>query len=302
MNQAAQKLRTLMGQQRTIHFPCCFDALSAKLVRQAGFPLSFMSGAAVAAVQLGAPDVGLITMTEMVEQLRRICDATPGYPILADGDTGYGGPLSVQRTVAMYAQAGAAGVMIEDQLDPKRCGHLEGKAVVSRAQAKARISAAVEMAREHDVLLIARTDARAVNGLDDALARCLDFAEAGADVVFMEAPESVEELTEFVRRMPVATLANMVPNGKTPMLSRQRLEDIGVKLVGYHPLLFVTIGAMQSALQSMRTESEPSALPVSFNDLKQVLGLPECEATSARFNPRSDFREHKESSWQKDIG
>src|SRR5262245_47744616 len=169
--------------------PCCFDALSARLIHEAGFPLTLMSGFAVSAARLGEPDTGLISFAEMLDQLRNICAAAPRLPVIGDGDTGYGNAVNVLRTVREYARAGAAGIMIEDQLSPKRCGHTRGKQVVSRSEARMRIRAAVDAGRESGILIMARTDARAVNGFEDALARCGDFVEEGADIIFLEAPE-----------------------------------------------------------------------------------------------------------------
>lgn len=285
MTPAAEKLRALLAAPGCLHLPTCFDGLSARLVQQSGWPLTFMSGAAVAAARLGVPDIGLITQSEMVDQLRCICAAAPDLVVLADGDTGYGNAVSVRRTIAEFARAGAACVMIEDQQDPKRCGHFEGKKVVSRADARSRIRAASAAAREHGVLLLARTDARAVEGFGAALERCKDFVEEGADIIFLEAPASEQELRDFARSIPRPTLANLVPGGKTPLLSRSALADMGFKLAVYHPLLFAVIGAMQSALQAMKTAQLPETPPVTFEQLKSVLGLEEFEAFVRKFAP-----------------
>src|SRR3984893_7119753 len=166
--------------------PGCFDALSTKLIADAGYQVSFMSGFAVSAVRLGLPDTGLISFAEMLDSLRSCCGAVSTIPLIGDGDTGYGNALNVQRTVVEYARAGAAAVMIEDQVSPKKCGHTRGKQVVSREEARMKIRAAVEA--RADILIMARTDARAVHGLDDALARCREFAKERADIIFLEAP------------------------------------------------------------------------------------------------------------------
>jgi 2-methylisocitrate lyase-like PEP mutase family enzyme len=219
----------------------------------------------------------------MADQLRYICGAVSGMPVLGDGDTGYGNAMNVRRTVAEYARAGAAGVMIEDQVAPKRCGHFDNKAVVSRSEAKMKIRAAVEVAREFDVLIIARTDARAVEGFAAAMDRCSDFAAEGADVVFLEAPQSVDEMQVFAREMSVPTLANVVPGGKSPVLSRQELEDLGFKLAVYHPLIFASVRAIQAALESMLVESTPAPLALTFEEMKRVVGLPGYDAQSAQY-------------------
>ncbi len=176
----AGRLRALLDQGRLLVMPCCFDALSAKLIERAGFPLTFMSGFAVSATRLGLPDTGLISYGEMVDQGRGICAAV-SIPVIGDGDTGYGNALNVKRTVEGYARAGFAAVMIEDQVAPKRCGHTRGKAVTGRTEALDRIRAAVDARDERgDILILARTDARATHGLDEALIRARAFAEAGA--------------------------------------------------------------------------------------------------------------------------
>jgi 2-methylisocitrate lyase-like PEP mutase family enzyme len=285
MTPAAEKLRALLATPGCLHLPTCFDGLSALLVHQSGHALTFMSGAAVAATRLGVPDIGLITQSEMADQLRCICAAAPNLVVLADGDTGYGNAASVRRTIAEFSRAGAACVMIEDQQDPKRCGHFEGKRVVSRADARLRVRAAVAAAREHGVLLLARTDARAVEGFGAALERCKDFVEEGADIIFLEAPASEQELREFAGSISRPTLANLVPGGKTPLLSRSTLDKMGFKLAVYHPLLFAVIGAMQSALQAMATAELPDTPPVTFEQLKSVLGLEEFETFARRFTP-----------------
>jgi 2-methylisocitrate lyase-like PEP mutase family enzyme len=283
MTSSVQTLRQLLQAPGCHHFPTCYDALSAKLVKQAGFPLTFMSGAWVSAARLGAPDIGLLTLTEMADQMRYICGAVPGLPVLGDGDTGYGNSMNVQRTVAEYARAGAAGVMIEDQVEPKRCGHFDGKVVIPRAEARMKIRAAVDAAREHGVLIVARTDARAVEGFTAAMDRCADFVAEGADIVFLEAPASVEEASTFAREFSVPTLANIVPGGKSPVLSRQQLQDFGFKLAAYHPLMFASVPAMQAALEMMRNESTPSSPAFGFSEMRRILGLPEYDARSQRY-------------------
>jgi 2-methylisocitrate lyase-like PEP mutase family enzyme len=278
-----QTLRDILHAPGCHHFPTCYDALSAVLVRQAGFPLTFMSGSWVSASRMGGPDTGLITMTEMADQLRYICNAVPGLPVLADGDTGYGNAMNVRRTVGEYARAGAAGVMIEDQVEPKRCGHFDGKAVISRAEARMKVRAAVESAKESGVLVIARTDARAVEGFSAAMDRCMDFASEGADILFLEAPASIEEMKCFAKEMTKPTLANVIPGGKSPVLSRRELEGLGFKLAVYHPLIFASVRAVQEALTQMRTELTPSPLALSFEEMKKIVGLREYDAQAMHY-------------------
>jgi len=283
MTPAAENLRALLATPGCLHIPTCFDGLSARLIEQSGCRLTFMSGAAVAATRLGVPDIGLITLSEMADQLRYICAAAPDLVVLADGDTGYGNVASIRRTIAEFARAGAACVMIEDQQDPKRCGHFEGKAVVSRVDARMRVRAAVAAAREYGILLIARTDARAIEGFGAALQRCMDFVEEGADIIFLEAPTSEQELGDFARSIPRPTLANLVPGGKTPLLSRDTLNAMGFKLAIHHPLFFAVIGAMQSSLEAMKTEQRPGPSAVTLEQMKLALGLERYDALARQY-------------------
>ncbi len=283
MKSSVDVMRALLAQPGCLHMPTCHDALSAKLIRQAGFSATFMSGSWVSASRLGEPDVGQITLTEMADQMRYIAGAVPGMPVMGDGDTGYGNAMNVRRTVREYARSGAAGVMIEDQVEPKRCGHFDGKAVISRAEARMKIRAAVQEAREQDVLIVGRTDARAVHGFTEAMDRCGDFVAEGADIVFLEAPASKEEMATFTREMPVPTIANIVPGGKSPIPSRRELEDLGFKLAVYHPLMFSAVKAMKDCLAAMMLEDEPAPLPLSFEDMKRTVGLPEHDALSATY-------------------
>ncbi|HEX6978633.1 MAG TPA: isocitrate lyase/PEP mutase family protein [Alphaproteobacteria bacterium] len=281
----AQQLREILAKPGLHVMPCCFDGLSAKLIAAAGCKVSFMSGFAVAAARLGLPDTGLISFAEMVDTLRNCCAAAPDMPIIGDGDTGYGNALNVQRTVTEYARAGAAAVMIEDQISPKKCGHTKGKQVISRAEARLKIRAAVEAARKADILVLARTDARAVLGFDEALARCQDFVEEGADIIFLEAPESEEEMRRFCATIKKPCMANMVIGGKTPVLPPARLEEIGFKLAAYPVvLLSAAITAMQQAIAALQPSSNVAQPPqVSFEELKKVVGFPEYYEQEARY-------------------
>lgn len=274
MNQAADKLRTLLQQPELILMPCCFDAFSARLIEQAGFSLTFMSGFAVSAARLGLPDTGLISYAEMVEQGRNICQAV-SIPVIGDGDTGYGNALNVKRTVHGYAQAGFAGVMIEDQVAPKRCGHTHGKQIVGRGEALARIRAAVDARDEGaGILIMARTDARATDGLAEALWRAQAFAELGADIIFLEAPRSEAEMRTFCSQVPGPKMANMVEQGDTPLLPPARLAEIGYKIAAYPlTLLSAAARAMQEALASLKAGQHPERL-LEFVALREIVGFP----------------------------
>jgi 2-methylisocitrate lyase-like PEP mutase family enzyme len=277
------RLRELLARRELLLMPCCFDGLSARLISDAGFALTFMSGFGVSAARLGAPDTGLISYGEMLSQGQAVCAASR-VPVIGDGDTGYGNALNVKRTVRGYAQAGFAGVMIEDQVAPKRCGHTEGKSVVDRDEALRRIRAAVDARDEgSDIVIVARTDARATHGLDEALGRARAFAELGADVVFVEALTSREEMTKACDAIDKPMLANMLEGGKTPILPPAELEAVGYRLAAYPlTLLNVAVRAMQGALASLaRGETPPDLL--SFAELRRSVGFDDYDAEAARY-------------------
>ncbi|MEI2386386.1 isocitrate lyase/PEP mutase family protein [Breoghania sp. JC706] len=270
----AQRLRTLLAEPKIRVMPCCFDGLSARLIGAAGFDLTFMSGFAVSAARIGAPDTGLISYGEMVDTARNIAAAT-SIPVIGDGDTGYGNALNVKRTVKGYAQAGLAAVMIEDQVAPKRCGHTKGKLVVDRAEAINRVRAAVD-AREDgaDILIMARTDARHGHGLDEALERAAAFKAAGADILFVEAPKSRDEMERICREVPGWHMANIVEGGETPALVPAELEAIGYRIVAYPlTLLSVATRAMTEALSEMKAGRHPDGTLLPFADLRRHVGF-----------------------------
>jgi len=273
----AQKLREVLVSPGLQVMPGCFDALSAKLVADAGFKVTFMSGFAVSAARLGLPDTGLISFAEMLDSLRNCVSGAARIPLIGDGDTGYGNALNVQRTVVEYARAGAAAVMIEDQVSPKKCGHTRGKQVIGREEARMKIRAAVDARRDADILILARTDARAVHGFDEALDRCRDFETEGADIIFLEAPENELEMRRFCQAMRKPCMANMVPGGKTPILPPQELQSIGYKLALYPVVLMSSaVAAMQAALAALRPESEKAFPPtVLFAELQRLVGFPD---------------------------
>jgi 2-methylisocitrate lyase-like PEP mutase family enzyme len=282
----ATRLRALIEKPGLRVMPCAFDALSARAIERAGFELTFMSGFAVSAARLGAPDTGLISYGEMVSQGRDLCAAVD-IPVIGDGDTGYGNPLNVRRTTEGYARAGFACVMIEDQVAPKRCGHTRGKEVVPREEALARIRAAVD-AREDgaDILVMARTDARATDGLDEALWRARAFAELGADLVFVEAPRTEEEMERTCREVPAPLMANLVEDGDTPWLSHARLEELGFKIAAYPlTLLSASLAAIEDALVALRSGSSAERR-LSFEDLRERVGFPAYEKLLDRYRTR----------------
>jgi len=263
--------------------PCCFDPLSARLIEQAGFPLTFMSGFAVSAARLALPDTGLISYSEMLEQGRNICAAVT-IPVIGDADTGYGNPANVRRTVQGYAAAGFAGVMIEDQLAPKRCGHTGVKEVVDRAEALRRVRAACDARDEGaDTLIMARTDARSTHGLDEALWRIEAFADLGVDILFLEAPRSEAEMSAFCEAVPGPKLANMLEEGITPVLPPERLAAIGYKIAAYPlTLLNCAVYAMREALGELARGRTPERR-VDFATIRQIVGFPEYDRLLERY-------------------
>lgn len=280
----AARLRGLLAQDRLLPMPCCFDALSARLIEAAGFGVTFMSGFAVAAARLGLPDTGLMCYAEALDQGRSICQAVQ-IPVIGDADTGYGNALNVKRTVQGYAAAGFAGVMIEDQVWPKRCGHTRGKAVVERAEAVARIRAAVDARNEgEDILIVARTDSRATHGLGEAIARAQAFAAAGADILFIEAPASVAEMATLCREAPGRHLANMLEGGATPILAPERLQELGFALAAYPlTLLSAAVRAMRDALDELSHGRDPSARLMPFDELCRFVGFQAYEEEEERY-------------------
>ena len=284
----AQRLRDLLAQPNIAVMPGCYDGLSAKLVTVTGFKVMFMSGFAVSAARLGLPDTGLISFTEMVDSLHNCCVAAGKIPVIGDGDTGYGNALNVQRTVSEYARAGAACVMIEDQVSPKKCGHTRGKQVTSREEARMKIRAAVDAKADADILIMARTDARAVHGFDEALARCKDFEAEGADIIFLEAPETEDEMRRFCSAMKKPCMANMVPGGKTPVLPPAKLQEVGYKLALYPVMLLSSsISAMQATLAALQPGSKSAQPPaISFTDLQGVVGFPDYWSRETRYQAK----------------
>ena len=261
--------------------PCCFDALSARLVEQAGCALTFMSGFSVAAARAGLPDTGLLTVTEMLDQGRSICDAV-SIPVIGDGDTGHGNTANVQRTMHQFAKAGFAGIMLEDQVAPKRCGHTGVKAVVDRESAIARIQAAVDARNQGaDLVIVARTDARSAlatsqgdeAALEEALWRLKTFSDLGADVLFLEAPRSEREMLRFCEEVPGKRMANMLEGGITPLLSTERLGAMGFALAAYPLTLLSTAAfAMRQALLDLQAGHTPEQM-LSFEEMKTLVGF-----------------------------
>lgn len=281
------QLRLLLARPGLIVMPCCWDALSARLIERAGFPLTFMSGFAVSAARLGLPDTGLISYGEMVDVGRTVCTAV-SIPVFGDGDTGYGNALNVKRTVRGYAAAGFAGIMIEDQAAPKRCGHTRGKQVVGRDEALTRLRAALDARdelheQEGDIVIMARTDARTTHGLEEAIERCRDFAALGADITFLEAPESVNEMRRYCAEVPGIKMVNMLEQGKSPILPPADLHAIGYAIAAYPlTLMMASLDAMTRALDALKMGHPPKGL-ATFDALKDAVGFTEYYAEEERY-------------------
>jgi len=270
----ADRLRTLLARDELLTMPCCYDALSAKLIEQAGFELTFMSGFAASASRIGQPDLGLMSYAEVQDQARNILEAIT-IPLIGDGDTGYDNAMNVRRTVSGLARAGCAAVMIEDQLAPKRCGHTPGKDVVGRDEAFDRIRAAVDAREEGaDILILARTDARHTLGLAEAIDRAARFADLGADILFVEAPKSEVEMRTICEALPKPNMANIVEGGETPDLPPEVLEDIGYRIAAYPlSLLAAAMKAMVETLESMKIGEQRGHHLMNFAELRQRIGF-----------------------------
>jgi 2,3-dimethylmalate lyase len=283
----AARLRALLDSGETIVAPGAFDPLAARLVEEAGFPAVYMTGFGASAALIGRPDVGLLTMTEMADNAGRIA-ACVDIPLIADADTGYGNPLNVIRTVGAYEAAGVAGIHIEDQVAPKKCGHMEGKLVIPAAEMAEKIRAAVEARSQPEFVIIARTDARAVEGLDRALERGRQYREAGADALFIEAVTSEEEAETVARAFPdVPLLFNWAEGGKTPPIALGRLTELGFRIVIFpiSTLLAATAG-MRRILREIAEAGTPAAalgeLP-AFGEFLDFIGLPEVREAEQRY-------------------
>ena len=275
------RLRQLLASPDLLVAPGAYDGLSARLIAQAGFPLVYMTGFGTAASVLGQPDVGLLTMSEMVSRASALAAITGDVPLIADADTGYGNPINVRRTIREYERAGVAAVHLEDQIWPKKCGHMEGKQVIPMQEMVQKIRAAVDARQDPDFVIIARTDANAVTGLQDALARGKAYQEAGADIIFIEAPRSVEELQEIKRAFPdVPLLFNWASSGKTPPLSLPEIDQLGFKLVIFPvALLFAATQTMLNLLEVFKRGETPTAFEqqVTFSQFTDAVGLPDIQ-------------------------
>lgn len=286
-NAGANGLRALLAADDAVLAPGAFNALSARIIEASGFSAVYMTGFGTSAALLGQPDVGLLTQTEMVDNARRIVQAV-SIPVIADADTGYGNPLNVIRTVRLYEQAGVAAIHLEDQVTPKKCGHMERKQLVPAAEMVAKIRAACAARESEAFTLIARTDARAVEGLPSALDRAERYRDAGADILFVEAPESRAEIEAVAARFAgTPLLFNWAEGGKTPPVPLSELRQLGFRLIIFpSSLLLAATRAMQGVARAIREEGTPISLLPSlptFQEFTDFIGLPEVRALEQRF-------------------
>lgn len=273
--------RELLAAEEILLLPGAHDALTAKIIFQCGFKAYTAGGYAATAGMLGAPDISQLSMTEMADFYARLCDASP-LPILADADTGYGGPANVARTVRAYERAGVAALFIEDQIFPKRCGHMDGKRVVPRAEWLEKIKAALDSRTDPDLVIMARTDALAVIGIDEAIERAQEAREAGADLLFVEAPTSVEQMKRICSELDGPALANNVETGKTPVLTAEELEAIGYAAVAYPvAATYAITAAVRELMQVLKREGTTRGMAgrmVTFEEFNNTVGLAEIRA------------------------
>lgn len=272
----ATRIHKVLENAGSVVFPGVYDTLSAKIVERIGFKMSFISGYSVAATAIGEPDLGLLTQTEIVERARRICGSV-SIPIIVDADTGYGNPLNVIRTVNELINAGAAGCFLEDQVWPKKCGHMRGKKVIEREEYIDKIRAANEARGNRDFFIVARTDAIAAAGLDEALARMDEARAAGADASFVEAPVSMDQMKQIGQRAPKPIVANMIERGKTPVLSRDELAKLGFNLIVY-PLsgIFAAARALERVYQKLYNDQTTSGIGdqlMWFDQFNELIGV-----------------------------
>ncbi|HEY7665233.1 MAG TPA: oxaloacetate decarboxylase [Xanthobacteraceae bacterium] len=278
--------RDLLGPGAALLLPGVSNALAARVVADLGFPAAYVTGAGIANSLLGVPDIGLLSVTELAENVAAIRDAFPG-PLMVDADTGFGNAVNVVRTVELLERAGADAVQIEDQVFPKRCGHFAGKQVVAVAEMVEKIKAAVDTRRDRDLLVIARTDAIAPEGFEAALARAAAYRDAGADITFVEAPTALEQIAEIPRRLPWPQLINVVLGGRTPELPNEKLRELGYAGVIYaNVALQAALKGMQSALGELRRQGymgDAKHLVADFSERQRLVRKDEFDALEHRY-------------------
>ena len=285
------RVHKALADSPNIVFPGIYDTLSAKMAERVGFPLAFVSGYAVSATLIGEPDFGLLTQSEVIDRARRICRSV-NIPVIVDADTGYGNPLNVIRTVQELIDAGAAGCFLEDQQWPKRCGHMRGKKVIPQDEYLNKIRAAVDAKQDADFFIVARTDAIAAIGVDAAIERAEAAKALGADATFIEAPRNLAELKEVARRAPKPTVANMIEQGRTPVLPQQELAGLGFQLILY-PLtgLYASAKALETVYTHLQTNGTTTGQDdhlLSFERFNDLIGVNQKYAEADKYDKKQD--------------
>lgn len=286
MSNKANRIRELLKSTSFLLMPGVYDALSAKIATRAGFEVVFTTGYSLSATLLGEPDFGLLTQTEMLAAAQRICTVVD-QPVIVDADTGYGNAINVIRTVKELVRVGAAGLFLEDQVWPKRCGHMKGKQVIPLAEQLKKLRAAIDAREGGDLFIVARTDARQALGLSDAVRRGVAFKEAGADAVFIEAPETKEEMQEIARNVPGPLVANMIERGVTPLMQPAELRALGFQLIVW-PLapLYASAKALKDVYTTLRSQGTTDGMLerlMPFDEFHEIVGLDEKYALDARY-------------------
>jgi len=282
----ARLIRQALSQCGQIVMPGVYDALSAKIAAHAGFEVIFITGYSLSATLLGEPDFGLLTQTEVIAAAQRICSVVD-TPVIVDADTGYGNAINVIRTVRDLIGVGAAGMFLEDQVWPKRCGHMKGKQVIPLEEQLKKLRAAVEAKQDHDFFIVARTDSRQALGLNEAIKRGIAFKEAGADAVFIEAPESKDEMREISKQVPGPLVANMLERGVTPLMGPNELKELGFDLIVW-PLapLYSAAKSLTDVYTTLRRDGSTLAILdrlMAFDEFNRIVGLDEKYALDAKY-------------------
>ena len=281
------RLKEFLWRDSILVVPAAFDMVSAKIIEKTGFEAVYLSGFGQSASHLGLPDAGLMTFTEVVERVHNMAGAVH-LPLLADGNTGYGGIINVRRTVQEFEWAGASAIQLEDQEIPKKCGHTGGKRIIDAREMVLKIEAAVESRRNDDFLIIARTDARSVSGLEEAIRRGKMYGEAGADIIFIESPQTEQELRDIAGSFEKPTMANMVEGGKSPLLKIDELEEMGFKIAIFPVTCLLMAGrAMQRAMESLKSEGGTQGLldeMMGFEEFNSLIGFPEIRSFEAQYS------------------
>ncbi|MCX7779659.1 MAG: isocitrate lyase/PEP mutase family protein [Negativicutes bacterium] len=279
-------LRQLLAAKEIVVAPGAHDVLTARIIERVGFPVVYMTGYGQAASHLGKPDVGLLTMSEMVTRAANMVEAV-NVPVVADADTGFGNAINVMRTVREYEKAGVAAIQLEDQVAPKKCGHMTGRQVVSKEEMIGKIKAAVDTRQDPDLVIIARTDARTVHGIDEALERAKAYEEAGADLLFVESPETVDEMKRITSFFKVPVLANMVEGGRTPFLPVTQLERIGYNIVIFPTAsTYIVTKAVIRLMEELKATGTTAGIMnemITFNDFNELIGLTKIRELESKY-------------------